>query len=115
MIIEKGVRYGRTSEEVRRLGYPEDNQSNIKVDNEMILTDDEIRKMFPNQFVVLKVLKYEDIYDLLNYKQAIVKYFKCEGRFSDRIVDQLEKGDPGCIYISDTTYDPALEGDLLWF
>ena len=56
MIIEKGKRYGRTSEEVREFGYPEDNESNIKVDNEIILTDDEVREMFPNQFVVVKVV-----------------------------------------------------------
>lgn len=114
MIIEKGKRYGRTSEEVRELGYPEDNKSNIKVDNEIILTDDEVREMFPNQHLVIKVLEYKDIYDLANYRKAIVKYFKCEGHFSVEMASKLRKNIEG-IYISDTTYDPALEGDLLWF
>lgn len=115
MIIEKGKKYGRTSKEVRESGYPEDNESNIKADNELILTDDEIREMFPNQFVVIKVLEYKDIYDLANYRKAIVKYFKCEGHFSVDMAEKLEQGDPGSIYFSATTYDPALEGDLLWF
>lgn len=114
MIIEKGKRYGRTSEEVREFGYPEDNESNIKVDNEMVLTDDEVREMFPNQHLVIKVLEYKDIYDLANYRKAIVKYFKCEGHFSVDMASKLRKNSGG-LYISDTTYDPALEGDLLWF
>ena len=115
MIIEKGKRYGRTSDEVREFGYPEDNMSNLKVDNEIVLTGDEIREMFPNQFVVAEILEYEDIYDLSNFTKGIVKYFKCDGPFSVRIAEQLEKEHPGNIYFSVTCYDAGLEGDLLWF
>ncbi len=115
MIIEKGVRYGRTTEEVREFGFPEDNTNSIKVDNEIVLTDDEIREMFPNQFVVLKAIEFDDIYDLSNFKRAIVKYFKCEGHFSRNVVKKLREKDPEGIYFSETYYDPVLEGDLLWF
>ncbi len=115
MMIEIGVRYGRTTKEVRELGYPEDNENNIKVDNEIVLTDDEIREMFLNQFIVLKIVTYKDIYDLFNDRRVIVKYFKCEGRFSVKAMQNLQKEDPGGVYLSDTNYDPALEGDFLWF
>ena len=115
MIIEKGKRYGRTSEEVREFGYPEDNESNIKVDNEIILTDDEVREMFPNQFVVVKVVEYKDIYALSNVTKAIVLYFKCEGHFASNMVKELREKDSSGVYFSGTYYDPALEGDLLWF
>lgn len=82
MDIKKGVCYGRTTEEIMKLGFPEDNESNIKVDNELILTNDEIRGMFPNQYVVLEAVDYDDIFDLGNFKSAIVVYFKCEANFS---------------------------------
>lgn len=115
MIIEKGKCYGRTSDEVRKFGYPEDNMSNIKADNEIILTRKEIREMFPNQFVVLKILEYKDIDDLLNFSKAIVKYFKCEGPFSAQMAEHFRKEHPGEIYISETYYDAGLEDYLLWF
>lgn len=115
MVIEKGVRYGRTTEEVMKFGFPEDNESNIKVDNEIVLTDDEVRKMFPNQYVVLKVVDCADIDNIGNFRKAVVKYFKCEGHFSVKMSEKLEDENPGEIYFDGNYYDPALEGDLLWF
>ncbi len=115
MIIEKGVCYGRTTQEVRKLGYPEDNQSNIKVDNVIILTGEEVSEMFPNQHLVLKVIEFKDINALSNFKKAIVLFFKCEGHFASDMVKRLRKEDPKGIYFSATYYDPVLEGDLLWF
>mgnify|MGYP001028164858 CR=1 FL=1 len=115
MIIEKGRCYGRTSDEVREFGYPEDNMSNIKVDNEIVLTGDEVAEMFPNQYVVLKILEYKDIDALSSFTKAIVKYFKCDGPFSAKTAEFLRKEYPGDIYISETYYDPGMEGDLLWF
>lgn len=115
MIIEKGVRYGRTTKEVMKLGYPKDNTSSIKVDNEIILTDDEVREMFPNQFVILKAVEYEDLYTLLSFKKAVVKYFKCNGEQIMDFLEKLREEDPSGVYFSATNYDPLLEGDLLWF
>lgn len=115
MIIEKGKRYGRTTEEVIKSGYPEDNMTNIKVDNEIVLTGDEVAEMFPNQYVVLRILEYKDIDALSSFTKAIVKYFKCDGPFSAKTAELLGKEHPGDIYISETYYDAGLEGDLLWF
>lgn len=115
MVIKKGIRYGRTTKEVIEFGFPKDNTGNIKVDNEMVLTDDEVREMFPNQFVVLKAVEFDDIYDLVNFKKAIVKYCKCEGYFARKMVKELSIKDSEGVYFSTTYYDPVLEGDLLWF
>ncbi len=99
----------------RKFGYPDDNMSNIKADNEIILTGDEVRERFPNQFVVLKVLEYKDIDDLLNFSRAIVKYFKCEEHFSAQMAKHFRKEYPEDIYISKTYYDVGLEDYLLRF
>lgn len=115
MIIEKGKRYGRTTEEVIKSGYPEDNMANIKVDNEIVLTGDEVAEMFPNQYVVLKVIECKDVDALYSFTKAIVKYFKCDGPFSVKMVDCLKKEYPGDIYFPANFYDAGLEGDLLWF
>lgn len=114
MVIEKGACYGRTTEEIKKFGFLEDNESNIKVDNKLDLSRNEVTEMFPNQFVILKAIDCNDIYKLSDSTKVEVLYFKCEPQFAGSMVEYLKNTNPKEIYFAATCYDPALEGDVLW-
>lgn len=107
--------YGYSYEYIREHGEPEENTINVKIDGELKLTQDEINKMFPNQELLLNILKCRDLDDIFTFDLAQVLYYKCKSPQTWEESMNLNEANNVRTYLAYRTYDHRMDGDVLWF
>lgn len=109
MLLDRTKIYGWSEKEAlinEKNGVP---CPNLKSDFDDWLTDDEIRKIFPNQFVVIRVDKLEEN---CAFTKAQVVYYFCDYDFATRRSWELQDSPDGKEYGFNifSTWDPRLDG-----
>ena len=103
--------YGYTEEEMEEFmsngSIPEDNEIMIESNCDELLTREEIKRMFPCQFITLKNVVWEDK-DSPNYIKAAVKEYHCTREYAS-----LAKLNGDCEDYR-STYPEYLWGEMLW-
>ena len=108
---DKNKVYGYSVEHIHKYGMPEDNESNIKSNEEERLTQDEIRKMFPNQSIALRDIDWiKPGSPFSGYRSAVVTYYKCSR--GDMMLRNFMK-DKDVEYV-DSVYDNRIGDEYLW-
>lgn len=92
-MFDRNKVYGYSWDYMLKNGFPSDNEKVCVGDTDDILTIEEIRRMFPEQNVLLTKITY-DGYDSINtIKTAAVKMYHCDRhrdmRFAERYTDYM--------------------------
>lgn len=104
---DKSKVYGYPDEVILE-GWPEDNRVAKEGCGE-ILTREEIRRMFPNQVVVVEICDYDKIPEY--WTMGKVLYYQCSTDFASEYI--LKNNKPFKLLISEPTYSDTVIGRWL--
>lgn len=103
MLFDKSELYGYSSEYIEEFGVPLDNESNVQGNSEQVFTRDEIKNMFPNQWLYLDVVD-KTTEPGHSFNTAKVLFYKCSRLFTV----QLEMKDEHDSHIAYNNFDYSL-------
>lgn len=106
MKFDRTKNYGFTLEEyyeMKRLGKP---YLNIKADFDDWFTEEEIKELFPNQTLIVRIKSRENETD---FSKAQIIYYQCDGNFALEKFWELEDNeDENYTYFRYHTLDPVI-------
>ena len=106
MKLDRTKNYGFTLEESFEMKYSNKSYPNAKADFDDWFTEDEIKKLFPNQTLILRIESDDDRYDFL---KAQVMYYQCDRNFALRKFSELYHSGDEYIYFRYHTLHPLID------